>query len=87
MAAVAKLTVEPARAMGLPLPTLKVGAPATLTVVEIARTRTVTPAMIFSKSRNTPFFGWELSGWPLLTMKAGQVIFHRGDDHARISRT
>ena len=44
---------------------------------------TVDPQAFVSKSRNTPFAGWELRGAPVLTVVGGRVVHQvrdaRGD--------
>jgi dihydroorotase len=58
--------------------TLQVGAPADVTVVDPERPFRVESARLFSKSKNTPFDGWELTGAPVMTMVAGRVIMRDG---------
>ena len=67
-------TTGPAGVLGLPRPSLSVGAPADLTVLDLERRTTVDAATFASKSRNTPFSGWELRGAPVLTVVAGRVV-------------
>lgn len=75
---VAAFSSGAARALGLPGGTLAEGAPADVTVLDLRRRRTVDPARFRSKGRNTPFAGWTLAGWPVLTIVAGRVVF-RGE--------
>jgi dihydroorotase len=72
---VALLSTNPARAFGLPGGTLEPGAPADVTVLDPKRRRSVDPERFASKSRNTPFAGWNLTGWPVLTIVAGRVVY------------
>ncbi|WDL97426.1 dihydroorotase [Alicyclobacillus sp. ALC3] len=53
------------------------GAPADLTVIDEKTERLVTPDEFASKGRNTPFAGWRLVGWPVLTVCAGKVVYQR----------
>jgi dihydroorotase len=46
-----------------------------VTVFDPAATWTVDPAVFLSKSRNTPFGGWELTGAPRLTIVEGRVVW------------
>jgi len=73
--AIEKLTVNPARILGLPYGTLSVGAPADIVIFDPARLWTVLPEQLESKSKNTPFGGWELTGKVMLTMVAGRVVY------------
>jgi dihydroorotase len=70
-----KMTREPARVFGLPYGTLEVGAPADLTMIDLETEREVDPASFASRGRNTPFAGWKLYGWPVLTMVEGRVVW------------
>ena len=60
--ALAKMTVNPARVLGLPLGTLEIGAAADVTVFDPQRPWTVQAAGFASRSRNTPLQGWQLRG-------------------------
>lgn len=70
-----KMTADPARAFGLPVGRLDVGAPADLTLIDLERERVVDPATFLSKGRNTPYAGRKLYGWPTLTMVDGRVVW------------
>jgi dihydroorotase len=72
---VALLSTNPARVLGLPGGSLAPGAPADVTVLDLAQVRQVDPARFQSKGRNTPFGGWSLKGWPALTIVGGQVVW------------
>jgi dihydroorotase len=69
------LAVNPARVLGLPGGTLAPGAPADVTVLDPTRRRKVDLDRFATKGRNTPFGGWELTGWPVLTVVAGMVVY------------
>ena len=71
---VARLSRDPARLLNLPGGSLAAGAPADLTLLDPERTVTVDPLTFRSKSRNTPFGGWTLTGGPWLTVVGGNVI-------------
>ncbi len=75
------LTRSAARVVGLPAPTLKEGAEASLVLVDPARSWTITPAVLRSKSKNTPFLGRTVEGAVVLTMVAGSVVYEL-DVHA-----
>jgi len=70
------LSSNPARVLGLPGGSLAPGSPADLTLLDLGRRARVDPGRFRSKSRNTPFAGWELKGWPVATVVAGRVV-HR----------
>jgi len=72
---VALLSANPARVLGLPGGTLAPGSPADVTVLDLARKRQVDAARFESRSRNTPFDGWILKGWPAMTIVGGRVAW------------
>jgi dihydroorotase len=93
MQAVAALATSPARVLlGLGresarppvevhpyIGTLQVGAPADVTVLDPERRTRVDAARLYSKSKNTPFHGWELTGGAVLTMVDGRVLMRDGE--------
>jgi len=66
-------TIGPARVLRLAAGTLRVGAAADVTVLDLDRETTIRPQEFLSKSRNTPFAGWKLRGAPALTLVAGRI--------------
>ncbi len=72
---VSLLSTNPARVLGLPGGTLAPGSPADLTVLDLGKKRQVDPSRFESRSRNTPFGGWMLKGWPAITIVAGRVAW------------
>jgi dihydroorotase len=72
---VALLSANPARVLGLPGGTLSPGSPADVTVLDLARKRQVDAARFESRGRNTPFDGWILKGWPVMTIVGGRVAW------------
>ena len=73
--AVARMTVNPARILNLNKGTLSEGADADITIIDMAKNREVDVSKFESKGRNTPFAGWELKGWPVMTIVGGNVVF------------
>ncbi|HET6428966.1 MAG TPA: dihydroorotase [Phycisphaerae bacterium] len=72
-ALIAAMTVHPARAIGQPLGTLSVGAPADVTVIDPRKRWTVRADRFLSKSRNCPYDGWSLKGRAVVTIVGGKV--------------
>jgi len=72
---IARLSTEPARIFHLPGGTLRRGVPADVVVFDPTAKWTVDPTRFLSKSRNTPFAGWELSGRIERTFVGGQTVF------------
>lgn len=59
---IAKITIAPRRILNLPPAQIKEGEPANLMIFSPTKTWTVDKTKFYSKSRNTPFEGWELTG-------------------------
>lgn len=73
--AIRKLTVNPARILGIDKGTLKVGADADVTIIDPTRRWTVDCSEFKSKSKNSPFGGWELTGRAVTTIVGGKVRY------------
>jgi dihydroorotase len=74
---VQRMSVAPAQAFNLPGGTLAKGSIADVTVIDPDAVWAVDPKTFLSKSRNTPFTGWELRGRPSLTIVGGAVAWSR----------
>jgi dihydroorotase len=74
---IALWSCNPARIFKLPGGTLKVGAPADITLLDLEARLTVNPDRFRSLSRNTPFAGQRLKGWPAATLVGGKVVWRR----------
>ena len=77
---VERMSLNPARAFGLPGGTLAEGSPADVTVLDPDLRWTVDVSDFLSLSRNTPFGGWELRGRAVTTIVGGEVVFQRDED-------
>ena len=64
----------PARLLGVPGGTLRVGAVADVTLFDPDAELTVEPAAFRSKSRNTPFAGWTVRGRAVGTIVGGRPV-------------
>jgi len=76
-AALAKMTCNPARILGIPKGTLALGADADVTIIDPDVRWKVDPREFRSKSSNTPFAGWELRGRAEVVIVGGRVKFSR----------
>ena len=76
--AVALLTVAPARALGIPRGTLELGASADVTLIDPQLKWTLEAAALHSKSKNTPFDGWQMKGAATHTILGGRLVYSRG---------
>jgi dihydroorotase len=74
---VERMSVAPARIFNLPGGTLEPGSPADVTIFDPEEEWTVDPTRFLSKSRNTPFRGWQLRGGPRYTVVGGEVVWKK----------
>jgi dihydroorotase len=75
-----KLTVQPARVLGIDRGTLKPDAIADVTVFDPSAEWTVDPHRFKSKSRNCPYAGWKVRGRAETVIVGGVVKFDRSAD-------
>lgn len=54
---------------------IAVGADADLALLDMDTVREVTPELLLSAQEYTPFAGMQLTGWPVMTLLRGQVVF------------
>ena len=73
-AMVSLMSCNPAKILGIDRGTLKVGAVADVTVIDPGKEWTVEAAKLESKSKNTPFLGWQMKGKAAYTIVKGQVV-------------
>ena len=75
--AIAKITVDAARVVGLPSGQLSVGSVADICLFDPAVRWTVEAKALASQGKHTPFLGYELAGQVRATIIAGHVAFER----------
>lgn len=75
--ALEKMTINPARVIGVPKGTLAAGADADVVIIDPKARWKVDPGKFLSKSTNTPFAGWELTGRAETVIVGGKVKFQR----------
>ena len=73
-----RMSAAPAAMLGLPEKKIAAGFPADLTLVDLDAEWTVDRGAMASKSRNTPYHGWKLSGLVRMTMVAGRIVARDG---------
>ena len=76
------LSVNPARVINVPGGTLAVGAPADITVLAPDMNVIVRAQQLRSKSKNTPFDGWELRGGVAATIVGGHLVYRHDRESA-----
>jgi dihydroorotase len=72
---IAKYTINPARLLRLPKGTLSPGTDADVTVLDPDREWVLNRSDSASKSKNNPFFGWQLKGQAVATIVAGKKVY------------
>lgn len=73
--ALARLTRDPARILGIDAGTLRPGAVADVCIFDPEAAWVVEPGALHSQGRNTPFLGLALSGRTRYTLVAGNVVY------------
>ncbi len=73
--AIAKLSCNPARILGIDRGNLKIGVDADITIIDPDKQWTVGTNRFYSKSRNTPMIGEQLTGQVRATLVDGRIIF------------
>jgi len=71
-------TIGPARILHMNRGTLSPGAAGDVTLFDTGRTWTYDVNRSFSKSKNSPFDGWQFRGGPVATVVAGKVVWALG---------
>jgi dihydroorotase len=78
---IASMTTLPAAIIGVPKGTLKVGVDADVTLFDPNARYRIDKAKFRSKSRNTPFQGWDVTGRVVHTIVGGKTAFRA--DHLK----
>jgi dihydroorotase len=72
-----KLTINPARVLGIDRGTLRPGVDADVTIIDPSTEWTIDPTQFRSKSRNCPFAGWKVRGRAHAVIVSGTVKYER----------
>ncbi|MCX5679084.1 MAG: dihydroorotase [Candidatus Omnitrophica bacterium] len=75
---VEKFAMNPARILGLKSGTLKKGSPADITIIDPKKEYTLIKETLESKSKNSPFIGWRLTGKAVGLFVAGKPVMLDG---------
>ena len=73
------LTIIPANVFNLPYGKLAENAIADLTLIDLEQETKIDKESFHSKSKNTPFDNWDVTGIPVLTIAEGKIVF--GESH------
>jgi dihydroorotase len=72
-----KMTINPAKVLGVNRGTLETGKPADVTILDPKAQWTIDAKQFKSKSRNTPFDGWKVTGRAMATIVGGEIKMSR----------
>ncbi|TMF03647.1 MAG: hypothetical protein E6I52_06685 [Chloroflexi bacterium] len=59
--------------------TIAVGSDADIVVFNPTLARTIDPSMMKSNADYSVYQGWQVTGWPVLTLRRGDVVFQEPD--------
>jgi dihydroorotase len=76
-ALVEKMSLNPAKILGIDRGTLEAGATADITIIDPALEWVVEAERLASKSKNSPFLGRKLRGAAIYTIVSGKVVYRR----------
>lgn len=77
-AIISLMSTNPAKVLGLKGGNLRPGEPADITIIDLQKEWKVEPSKFKSKSRNTPFGGWNLKGKAVATIVDGEIVYREG---------
>ncbi|PLT34276.1 dihydroorotase [Bacillus sp. V5-8f] len=72
------LTVKPAESFSLPFGKLRAGAKADIVLLDLDSEKRIDSTEFASKGKNTPFNGKVCSGWPVMTIAEGKIVWEKG---------
>jgi dihydroorotase len=78
-----KMTKNPARILGLEIGIAE-GLPADITVIDPEFSYTIDADRFYSKSRNTPFQGWQMTGKAMVTIVGGSIVFTESSNYTNV---
>jgi dihydropyrimidinase len=59
--------------------TIAVGSDADLVIFDPNLTRRIEPSMLKSRSDYSVYEGWQVTGWPIITLRRGEVVFEQDE--------
>ncbi|OLP66513.1 Dihydroorotase [Bacillus pumilus] len=72
------MTIKPADAFSLPYGKVETGQVADLTLIDLNKEMAIDKKSFLSKGQNTPFDQMTVSGWPVMTIASGKVVYEEG---------
>jgi len=70
---IARMTINPARILGIAKGTLAVGSDADITIIDTDKEWRIDASAFVSKSRNCPFDGWQVRGKAVIVVVGGEI--------------
>jgi dihydropyrimidinase len=82
------VSTNPARLAGLEprKGAIRIGADADLVIFNPHLTRTIRATEMKSASDFDPFEGWQVTGWPTMTLSRGEVVYKNGEILGKLGR-
>ncbi|MFQ3545815.1 dihydroorotase [Halobacillus rhizosphaerae] len=74
------LTIRPSEIFHLPYGRLQAGELADLTIIDLESTKNIDRHALVSKGKNSPFHGWEVQGFPVMTIVNGKIVWEENND-------
>ena len=74
------LTVRPSEIFHLPYGRLQAGELADLTIIDLETMKNIDRHALVSKGKNSPFHGWEVRGFPVMTIVNGKIVWEENND-------
>ena len=69
------MSTKTATFLNLPYGKLEVGAVADITIIDLDKEMEIDSTQFLSKGKNTPFNGYRVAGWPVMTLVGGKVTY------------
>ena len=69
------MSTKPATIFNLPYGKLEIGAVADITIIDLDKEMEIDSTQFLSKGKNTPFNGYRVAGWPVMTLVGGKVTY------------
>ena len=79
MELITKMTYNPAKMLNIDKGTLTIGKAADIAIIDPNRTYKIDPSTFASKSKNTPFGGFQVKGKVIYTIVDGNIVVENGE--------
>ncbi len=74
---VERMSLSPAKVLGINKGSLQVGMPADITIVDVETSYLIDPEAFYSKGKNTPFAGKQVYGMVHYTIVDGEIVYKK----------